>query len=488
MSRTPSRPVAILIAIALLLGVAGWMGYHRIAYFRVKAPDVVYPAPSSALDAQRQDLDYFGRLMALDRSYSPAARQAAKRRLAVLEALPDPLPIAKLQVALMQIIALADNGHSHVGETREKGIVWTEPVRVTRFAEGFFVMRAKPPYRAMLSGRVESIDGVPFAKVLSALETLRGGTESFREENAARFIVLPDVLYGLGVTQHARSAQWTVRLPDGQLVTQTLVAEPLPKGASIPTDFRWLSPEPLKADGGDWISYQPSQGTLPESLRNDDDHFALFPVAGTCAEAVRLQSIADDDGQKIGPFLESAAATLRRLRPCAVIVDLRGNGGGDYTNTWHFAHQLPGLVAPGGRIYVLTDAGTFSAAISTAGFLKNADGDRVVIVGQQAGDRLTFYSEGNKGCLPHSGICVFFQLAKHDYGQQCRGRDCFWLDWMFPVRVQSYGPDVLIPRRFTDWNTGHDAPYEWCASTISSQSAPAPEVPAARRSGRARGR
>ena len=36
-------------------------------------------------------------------------------------------------------------------------------------------------------------------------------------------------------------------------------------------------------------------------------------------------------------------------------MDLRGDGGGDYTNTWRFAHQLPKLIAPGGRIYVLTD-------------------------------------------------------------------------------------------------------------------------------------
>jgi hypothetical protein len=481
MSRTPSRPLAILAAIALILVVAAGLAYHRIAYFRVRPPDVQYPKPTSALEAQRQDLDYFGRLMALDRSYSSASRQVAEQRLAALEALPGPLPIAKLQVALMQIIALTDNGHSHVGETRSKGTVWTEPVRVTRFAEGFFVMRARPAYSDMLGGRVESIDGVPFAKVLSALATLRGGTENFRQENAARFIVLPDLLYGLGVTQHARSSQWTVRLPDGRLVTQTLVAEPLPKDSSIPTDFRWLSPEPLKTDGRDWISDQPGQGSLPESLRNDDDHFRLFPVAGTCAVAVRLQSIADEDGQRIAPFLKSAEATLHKVRPCAVIVDLRGNGGGDYTNTWHFSHQLPKLVAPGGRIYVLTDAGTFSAAISTMGFLKNAGGDRVVIVGQPAGDRLAFYSEGNKGCLPHSGICVFFQLAKHDYGQRCRGRDCFWLDWLFPVRVKSYGPDVLIPRRFSDWNSGHDAPYEWCVSTISSRSGRTPAAPAARR-------
>jgi len=39
----------------------------------------------------------------------------------------------------------------------------------------------------------------------------------------------------------------------------------------------------------------------------------------------------------------------RVAAPCAVIVDLRGDGSGDYTNTWRFARALPHLARRGTR-------------------------------------------------------------------------------------------------------------------------------------------
>ena len=79
---------------------------------------------------------------------------------------------------------------------------------------------------------------------------------------------------------------------------------------------------------------------------------------------VRVQSIADVDGQKIAPFLAATEAALRAHPPCAVILDMRGDSGGDYAKTWRFAHVLPRLLAPTGHIFILTDPLTFSAAIT----------------------------------------------------------------------------------------------------------------------------
>src|SRR5262249_36899414 len=164
--------------------------------------------------------------------------------------------------------------------------------------------------------------------------------------------------------------------------------------------------------------------------------------------------------RKITAFLVEAEAALRAKPPCAVIVDLRGDGGGDYTNTWHFAHALPGLVPPGGHIYVLTDSLTFSAAITTAAFIKDAGGDRVTIIGEPVGDRLSFFSEGGRACLPNLKVCLFYQTAKHDYAHACNDwHECFWLNWFYPVRVESLQPDVVVPLKFEDWNAGRDEAY-----------------------------
>jgi hypothetical protein len=241
------------------------------------------------------------------------------------------------------------------------------------------------------------------------------------------------------------------------LVTRRLVAYPLGKGDKLPHGFRLLSPEPLTGVEHDWIVYRPHTGTLPETWRQFDTHFRLFQASGSCAEVMRLQHIGDADGQKIGRFLASTEATLRAHPPCAIILDLRGDLGGDYTNTWHFAHALPGLLGARGHIILLTDPETFSAAITTAAFVKEAGGSQVTIIGEPVGDRLSFFSEGGEACLPNLKVCVDYQAGKHDYAHACNNwHKCYWLDWLYPVRVTSLQPDIFVARRFEDWNAGRD--------------------------------
>jgi hypothetical protein len=456
------RKVMLVFAgavLAMIVVIGGLNVAFRI-HFHPSAPSTNYPTPTSALEAQRQDLDYFAKAIALDRSFSPAAREAAQARLAALRSMTYALPLPKLHVALMQVMALADNGHSRMDATADQGTLII-PLRVTRFADGYHVMRAAAPYRDLLGGRVESIDGHLIDQILPQLDTLRGGVEGFRRENDATFMVVQDLLYGLGIASAPNASTWTVMLPDGATVTRRLDAYPMRKGDDISSGDRWLSSEPNKGIERDWSVYQPQSASLPKTWLDVDDPFRLFAATDSCAEVVQLRSIGDVGNHKIVPFLAATEAALRSDRPCAVVLDLRGDGGGDYTNTWHFAHALPGLLAPGGRIFVLTDSSTFSAAITTAAFVKDAGGDRVTIVGEPVGDRLSFFSEGGKACLPNLKVCVYYQTAKHDYAHPCDNwRECFWLNWFYPVRVKSLQPDVVVPLKFEDWNAGRDAVFE----------------------------
>ncbi len=100
---SPLRRLALVLGggIVAAVVVAGILVLAFLLNFHYFVPRGGYPAPKSALDAQRQDLDYFARAMALDRAFSPAARAAAEARLSTLESLPEALPSAKLKVALM---------------------------------------------------------------------------------------------------------------------------------------------------------------------------------------------------------------------------------------------------------------------------------------------------------------------------------------------------------------------------------------------------
>jgi hypothetical protein len=98
---------AVLFAVSL--AAAFYMHFYRAA------PAPAYPKATGPLVAQQQDLDYFGKLMARDRAFTPQTRAEADRRLAQLKASTVVLDHEHLRVALMQIMALADNGHSRRG-------------------------------------------------------------------------------------------------------------------------------------------------------------------------------------------------------------------------------------------------------------------------------------------------------------------------------------------------------------------------------------
>jgi hypothetical protein len=460
--RRKLRRIAWIAGTCILVIVVG-IGALYFAFmgnFKPEPPTPDYPKPASALEAQRQDLDYFKKAMALDRAFSPSVRAEAERRIAALARLPRAIPQQKLHVELMQIMALADNGHTRMRASITGKTVLALPVGVARFAEGFFVMWAKASWRDLLGGRVESIDGMPFPEVLRRLETLRGGTEAFRRENAALYISVQDLLYGSEIAHDARRSGWTVRLPDGRRVSHMLVAEP-EKTVFSPDGLRWRSPDAVPQLGRGWVSATPLRSVLPLSERNMDALFFRARVPGSCAMYVRLEAIESRTGWALQPFLSATEVEMKAHPPCAIILDLRGNGGGDYTNMWHFTHALPQLVGPDGHIYVLTDPGTFSAAITTTAFAKDAGGAKVTIIGEPVGDRLSFYAEGGSAVLPNSGFSLSFQTGKHDYAHPCRDwRNCYWVNWIYPVRVKTLAPDIYVPARFSDWYAGRDPAFE----------------------------
>ena len=177
---------------------------------------------------------------------------------------------------------------------------------------------------------------------------------------------------------------------------------------------------------------------------------------------VQLKSNRDEDGESIENFLNETETDLRADLPCSVILDVRFNGGGDYTNTAGFAGRLHSLVRPGGHIYVLTGPDTFSAGITTVVFVKQAAAQgQVVILGRPVGDRLAFWSEGEQGCLPNAPFCFHYATAIHDYMRPCTDwNKCYWLNWIFPARTDNLDPAEEISMTFADYLAGRDPAFD----------------------------
>jgi hypothetical protein len=224
---------------------------------------------------------------------------------------------------------------------------------------------------------------------------------------------------------------------------------------------RWLSPQKMKGEPSDWRGLISNDADLPLSLRDFNSTFRRAWIDDGCTLFIQLKAIADADKQHIGAFLNAMTDEMRAHPPCNIILDMRFNSGGDYTKAARFASHLPDFVPPSGRIYLLTGPQTFSAAITTTAFVKQAAGSRAIILGEPVGDRLTFYGEGNSGCLHHEDLCLHYATGMHDYGHRCDDWDkCFWLNWISPVQVKSLAPDETIKMTFADYTARRDPVFE----------------------------
>jgi hypothetical protein len=449
-----------VLAVAVLL-VAALAGFALVFLhkFSPDPPSSDFSKPANALEAQQQDIEQFSRLLAMDRSFSPAARAEANHQISALKSAHAPLNKEGFHVALLRITALADNGHTDLYYGKGVPLNYA-PLRVVLFADGLYVLRAKSTYANLLGARVESIEGKPTRDVIAALEQLHGGTEGWRRTHAAIYVQSPEILYGAAIGSRPDETQWTFRLPNGDEVTRALPSEI--SGENEPQAMtRWLSPQKMKGEPSTWRTLISNDAELPLSLRDFNTAFRRAWIDHGCTLFIQLKAIADADKQHIGDFLNATTDEMRAHPPCNIILDVRFNTGGDYTKVARFASHLPDVVPPSGRIYLLTGPQTFSAAITTIAFVKQAAGSRAIILGEPVGDRLAFYGEGNAGCLPHEELCLHYSTGMHDYAHHCDDWDrCFWPDWIFAVQVKSLAPDETIEMNFVDYTARRDPVFE----------------------------
>jgi hypothetical protein len=167
----------------------------------------------------------------------------------------------------------------------------------------------------------------------------------------------------------------------------------------------------------------------------------LYPMQerGVADRLIARQGIAGGGDARRGTFLRQLAgqvpyvrigdlsaapppATAAQLSAIAteirgahrLVVDLRGNPGGDFFGAATFARDLP-EIAPGAALAVLVDKFTFSAALVAAALLKFHAGG--VLVGEEMGDAAAFHAEGGTEVLPHSGLSIRYSDGWHDWAE-----------------------------------------------------------------------
>lgn len=418
------------------------------------------PAGGGDAAGQREDLEAFERdFFNVDRSYSKVAREAALQRIADLRKNAGSVSPTLFVLRLAQIAALADNGHTlllDAGNAASPGV----GIRLSLLDRDYWILQAASAHADLLGGRLIAIDDTPLDRLRETARTLWGGIESRRDQRASTFLESPSQLYALGMTKRETMATYHFMMRDGSVRITELGPDPTRSWVDA---SRVMVPE-IATKG--WQTLL-ATNLAPWSLCDVDDAFRLQDQPALDALVVQLRANRNA-GRSIAEFLDEAEATRKKAGRKNVILDVRMNGGGNLQLTRKWMSEFPAKLPPNGRVVVLTSPWTFSAAISSIGYLKQAGGARVIIAGEPVGDRLQFWAEGQPIVLPHSAAVVLMAIQRHDYVGGCKTfSDCHEYVVNHPIAVPNLDPDVLAPWTIDAYMAGRDPGMEAAARILT---------------------
>lgn len=458
--RSWRRPGLKLLAIATALSALIAIPLAVILYPTLKPyPKADFPAATSQRDRNLQDLAHLRRLPEVERSFSAQGRAAFDQTIAAFEPRAGELGRAGLALAAAKAVALADNGHTNVlGLAGDHGFN-AVPLRLGWFADGLFVVATDDDRRHLLGGQVLGVNGRTTAALVEALRPYAGGPANLAREFVPNLLISPELLHAAGLSQAVTGSSFEIRLADGSTSSVELTAQAAtqPPLSSQFWPKRHLSPIAQSGGAVGWRHALDGM-TLPAYLaRPDTNYWHEYPAADLLF--VQINRVANQGAAGVSQYLSDMLGEAARRPIRNAIVDLRFNRGGDYTLTADFTRRLPELLPADGRLFILTSANTFSAAISTAARLKYFAGGRASLVGEAMGDRSQFWGEGGLTLLPNSKLAVRYTTAFHDWGQGCslaQITTCFLLNYVHGVPAGSLQPTVMIAPNFADYAAGKD--------------------------------
>jgi len=332
-------------------------------------------SPPVNVAAARVDLeDALAQLEAIHpEPFHAVDRVAFVAELEALEQSLDDMTADQAMVGLMRLwarLSAERDGHqfAFLAEGRDEPVL---PLRVYEFEEGVFITAAMDNHADLAGARLVSVNGHPIAEVLAALEPLvpRDGPATVPAFRPI-YLLKVAVLRGLGLVGDG-DVELEVDDQDG---TRLVNVVPVPVA-----EFEgWAG----------WLAYTglPPRDGLRATEQRDETIWVEHLPQG--AVYLRYPAVFDIPQAAIDEF-DAMAAEYPDER---IIVDLRQNPGGDNHNyATLLSHLMSTAIDKPGRLFVLTDRVTFSAAANFTTEIEQ--GTRATFVGEAPGGGLNFWDD-----------------------------------------------------------------------------------------------
>lgn len=394
---------------------AGWRGDAR---FLAAAIDSIHPRP-----------------------YRLHSRAAWDSATADLELRLPSLRYDQAVAGFSRMLAMLGDGHSRLDQVDLAGHAQPRlkplpgpgfdrvyPIECQVFDDGLRVVRTTRVYARLLGARVVAIGGTPMAEVLTRLTpVIPSDNPMWTRYVLPAFLQMPGYLDATGVVDGPSGPLRLTVANDRGRRLEASVAPGTPDTAAV-----WMAAD------GDVRAPLPLTRSLPGPWAFAD----LGDSAGTVF--VRVREIANaSNGETLAAFVARLFAHVDSIGARRMIIDLRGNGGGDNYLNQPLVHALirrPALDRVGG-LFAIIDRGTFSAAVSLCDDLQRET--HVRFVGEPTGAGPNSPGDPAHVTLPASGIVVRISTLLWQLSDPRDPRPFI-------------APDIPVPTLWSDWIVHRD--------------------------------
>ena len=336
---------------------------------------------------------------------------------------------------LQRILILINDGHTRMSSFGDTGTCLFFPFIFREFYEDgeltVYAVAVPTAESQLMYGKLTAINGIPMNEIITRLYAYNSGENDYwRNTSIVRWrLVDTDFLCVAGIMEYGdESAEFTFILDDGSEETVEIEAYPYSQNRGRIMTINTFENKRVLANLHDDLNYWNTY--LPE------DNIVY----------IRYNSCHERSDLRYSDFWTGIMQDIRNAEePPKVVFDLRDNGGG-YSRQSGFKNFIAGINnVEIEALYILVNAGTFSAGINAAAELRQ-NANKAVIVGSPAGQHPNILGPASPQILPNSKYT--FDLSDR------------LIVWWKDYEEETLMPDILIHQTIDDYKEFTDTVLE----------------------------
>lgn len=405
-----------------------------------------YIDPTDRKEAWIQDLNHFQKnYYKVCKSFPPDSIYKSNQIIDSIKENIDSFSDTKIKLLISHCVSMADDAHTAVYFCNFRRI----PLRLYLFDDGLYVIKAKKGFEQFLGKKVVAICDKSIDELIEILDYYKSGNQSWIENESSYFLASPDFFEAANLSLTSDSIKYEFADKNDRFSRYMNPIENIDQSDEY-SSWRDLSPTSIiKTDTAGW-KHVINGFSLPLYLSHLNDNYYIEYLDSLNTIYIQINASNYSEG-----FSRAIKNCFNLNDVQNLIIDLRFNGGGDYTKLAAFSKTIPEKI--NGKIFIITGKATFSAGICIVARLKYFSKDRAVIIGQNSGDRLQFWAEGKQFSLPNSKIMARAVYGFHDWKDN--RFELFktpWINLFLGVASKDLTPDVPVQFTFNEYYKGID--------------------------------